>query len=82
MYLGIGSLVSLAMLVLFIEELFRDEKDRESGATDKRDSDESDNLLTKSESACSSASGFADQSTEKWVRNLKYDSLNKYVKDW
>jgi MFS family permease len=82
MYLGIGSLVSLAMLVLFIAELFRDEKDRESGATDKRDSDESDNLLTKSESACSSASGFADQSTEKWVRNLKYDSLNKYVKDW
>ena len=75
LYLCMALLVSLGMLVLFLAELCRSEKEQPIN-------NEESHLLTKSDSACSSASAFADHSTERWCRNIKYDSLNKYVKDW
>lgn len=82
MYFTSGCLVFVGMVILSLAELCRDQKNNESHEKEKPDYQESSSLLEKSESACSSASGFADKSTETWVRNLKYDSLNKYVKDW
>lgn len=74
LYLGMAILVSLGMIVLLLAELCTKEEEGNI--------DESSHLLVKSESACSSSSAFADHSTERWCKNLKYDSLNKYVKDW
>jgi MFS family permease len=75
LYLGMGVLVFIGMIVLSIAEACK--SDQESS-----ENDESNHLLVKSDSACSSSSAFADVSTERWCKNLKYDSLNKYVKDW
>ena len=79
MYLGMAALVFLGMVILLIAESCSTEKhfiDNECS------SDESEHLLRKSDSACSASSAFADEQTQQWVRNLKYDSLNKYTKDW
>ena len=81
LYFSIAVLVSLGMVVLFVAEFYSDDKPKRSEST-YGETNESNGLLVKSESACSSASAFADHSTEQYLRNLKYDSLNKYVKDW
>jgi MFS family permease len=81
LYLGMAVLVSLGMIILLLAESCRKDILEMKESTNQCDS-ESNHLLVKSDSACSSASAFADHSTERWARNLKYDSLNKYVKDW
>lgn len=82
LYTGMAGTVGLGCLVLILAESCNKPISEQPDEIEKSDSDESNHLMTKSESACSSASAFADQSTEKWVRSIKYDSLNKYVKDW
>ena len=76
-------IVGFGCVVLFLAEICldpptgdtKDDDDEESGL------DESTNLV-KSESACSGSS-YADRAAENFMKkNLKYDSLNKYVKDW
>lgn len=82
LYFSMSVLVFLGMVVLASAEFCRNEKHQWNESTYRCEPSESNNLLVKSESACSSASAFADHSTERYLRNLKYDSLNKYVKDW
>ena len=76
MYGAMASIVFVGMLVLILAEINNGVNDV-SADKDEIKSGECDHLV-KSESVCSSGSAFADQSTEKWVRTLKYDSLSKY----
>mmetsp|Transcript_6010 Transcript_6010/g.9309 ORF Transcript_6010/g.9309 Transcript_6010/m.9309 type:complete len:623 (+) Transcript_6010:68-1936(+) len=85
MFYVMAIIVGLGTVVLLIAEIClgapkRDNDDEENNNNNNPDG-ESTNLI-KSESACSSGS-YADRATENFMRkNLKYDSLNKYVKDW
>jgi len=86
MFRVMALIVSSGITVLLAAELFGDKEHRQSD-TDRPDTKEEGGFgehcyLIKSESCASSASAFADHSTERYIRNLKYDSLNKYVKDW
>lgn len=84
MFSVMAGLVSLGIIVLALAESFHDNERKETGNTEeisRESSGEYCNLI-KSESCASSASAFADQSTERYIRNLKYDSLTKYTKDW
>ncbi|KAL7539223.1 hypothetical protein ACHAXR_009962, partial [Thalassiosira sp. AJA248-18] len=80
-----GAIVSVGIIVLLFAECFHDEECQETNKEEGGEDDDhfSENCrLVKSESCASSASAFADTSTEKYLKSLKYDSLNKYVKDW
>jgi len=75
MYRTIAALVSLGLLALTAAEMKHDREDcRASGGEAER--------LVKSASCSSSTSAFADESTEVYLKKLKYDSLQKYTKDW
>ena len=76
MYGVMASTVFAGMVVLLLAEVcVKGEEPAASAAEEESEPGEEDRLV-RSESA------FADKSTEKWVRNLKYDSLTRYVKDW
>ena len=82
MFYVMATIVALGTVVLLIAEICLGATKRESSEGGNNDPDEESTNLIKSESACSSGS-YADRATEKFMRrNLKYDSLNKYVKDW
>ncbi len=74
-----GIIVSVGLLVLCRKS--RRTVDTSQEGRETRSSSE-DSHLMKSESCSSSASAFADDSTEVYIKKLKYDSMNKYVKDW
>lgn len=83
MFYVMAIIVGLGTLVLLIAEicLGAPKRDNDNEENSNNQGDETTNLI-KSESACSSGS-YADRATENFMRkNLKYDSLNKYVKDW
>lgn len=76
----------IGLVVLLLAELFHEKespgtKNEIADAVEERVSDESCCLI-KSDSLASSSSDFADGLTEGYMRKLKYDSLQKYVKDW
>lgn len=71
-----GVIISIGLLTLFRKWSRGVEEERESRSSSE------DSHLMKSESCSSSASAFADDSTEVYINKLKYDSMNKYVKDW
>ena len=75
-----GIFVSVGLLVLCRKS--RRTVDTSQEGRETRSSSEEDSHLMKSESCSSSASAFADDSTEVYIKRLKYDSMNKYVKDW
>lgn len=80
MFRVMAGIVSVGMMVFLLAERFCD-KAHIMDATKEKEEDEACHLV-KSESAASSASAFADVETERYIKNLKYDSLNKWVKDW
>jgi len=80
MFRVMAGIVSVGMMMFLLAERFCD-KTHIMDATKEKDEDETCHLV-KSESAASSASAFADVETERYIKNLKYDSLNKWVKDW
>uniref|UniRef100_A0A7S2PIT9 Major facilitator superfamily associated domain-containing protein n=1 Tax=Skeletonema marinoi TaxID=267567 RepID=A0A7S2PIT9_9STRA len=83
MFYVMATIVALGTVVLLIAEicLGAPKRENEGGSSYNNPDEESTNLI-KSESACSSGS-YGDRATESFMRkNLKYDSLNKYVKDW
>lgn len=85
MFYVMATIVALGTAVLFAAEICLDAPNKRDNGKDENGSnnnaDERTNLI-KSESACSSGS-YADRATESFMKkNLKYDSLNKYVKDW
>jgi len=84
MFRTMALIVSIGITVLLMAELFSEKPTNDPEVCDKKERcrfDEQCNLI-KSDSCASSASEFADHSTERYIKNLKYDSLNKYVKDW
>ena len=77
---------SIGCVVLLVAELFHEKerprsKNERLDALEEKESDESCGLI-KSDSLASSGSDFADGLTEGYLKKLKYDSLQKYVKDW
>jgi len=81
MFRVMAAIVSIGVTVYLLAELFCDKAHLETDTVDRSESDENCHLI-KSDSCASSASAFADKETERYIRNLKYDSLNKYVTDW
>ncbi|KAL7492377.1 hypothetical protein ACHAWT_003901 [Skeletonema menzelii] len=83
MFYVMATIVALGTVVLLIAEICLGAPKADNGNEGGNNSpDEESTNLIKSESACSSGS-YADRATENFMRkNLKYDSLNKYVKDW
>eukprot|EP00581_Thalassiosira_minuscula_P012110 CAMPEP_0183712744 /NCGR_PEP_ID=MMETSP0737-20130205/7809_1 /TAXON_ID=385413 /ORGANISM="Thalassiosira miniscula, Strain CCMP1093" /LENGTH=445 /DNA_ID=CAMNT_0025941423 /DNA_START=563 /DNA_END=1900 /DNA_ORIENTATION=+ len=80
MFRVMAAIVSVGVIVYALAELFCDKTEQEAPTETKSESCH----LTKSDSCASSASAFADNETERYIRKMKYDSLNKYVqnKDW
>jgi len=82
MFYVMATIVALGTVVLLIAEICLGAPKRENDGGNNNNPDEESTNLIKSESACSSGS-YGDRATESFMRkNLKYDSLNKYVKDW
>lgn len=79
MFRAMAAIVALGIVVNLLAERFCERVFLDSKL--EGDSDENSHLI-KSESGNSCGSAFADKSTERFMRSLKYDSLNKYVKDW
>lgn len=79
-----GIVISVGLLVIICQKsrkrLFVDTAPSEE--RESRSNSEDSHLMKSSESCSSSASAFADDSTEVYIKRLKYDSMNKYVKDW
>lgn len=80
MFRVMAAIVSIGLAVLLLAEISYAKEQSRNGTPE---GDEHCHLI-KSESAASTGSAFADTSTERYIRSLKYDSLgkNKYVKDW
>lgn len=84
-----GIIISVGLVSLLLSEFFCrksqgniiDSAQQHYEESESRSSSENWHLI-KSESCSSSASAFADDSTEVYIKRLKYDSMNKYVKDW
>ena len=76
-----GIIVSVGFFVLCRKSRRTVDTSQSQEGRETRSSSE-DSHLMKSESCSSSASAFADDSTEVYIKRLKYDSMNKYVKDW
>ena len=74
MYRAMAAIVCVGISVLFLAELTHDKQEHQ----EKSESNEN-RLLIKSSSSASAASDFADASTERYMKKLKYDSLNKYA---
>jgi hypothetical protein len=77
---------SIGLVVALMAELFCDKelpqnKNESPNALEGKLPDELCPLI-KSNSLASTGSDFADHLTEGYIRKLKYDSLQKYVKDW
>ena len=86
MFQVMATIVGIGCVVLFLAEICLETPTKRGGEEGEncgnKGADESTSLLVKSDSACSGSS-YADKATENFMRkNLKYDSLNKYVKDW
>jgi hypothetical protein len=84
-----GIIISVGLVSLLINEFFCRKSQRNVIDSAQQHHEESESRsssehwhLIKSESCSSSASAFADDSTEVYIKRLKYDSMNKYVKDW
>ncbi|KAL3808892.1 hypothetical protein ACHAXA_005103 [Cyclostephanos tholiformis] len=77
---SIGLVVALVAELFCDKELSQNENESPTGLEGKLP----DELcpLIKSDSLISTGSEFADEITEGYMRKLKYDSLQKYVKDW
>ena len=85
MFRFMAVIVSIGIAVLLIAECLHDEDEEADKEESDKPAGENSHLtqgLSKSESCASNASAFADDSAERYMRNIKYDSLNKYVKDW
>ncbi|KAL7451852.1 hypothetical protein ACHAWC_003628 [Mediolabrus comicus] len=82
MFDAMALVVGFGCVVLFLAEICLDPPTGDSKDDEEENGlDESTNLV-KSDSACSGSS-YADRAAENFMKkNLKYDSLNKYVKDW
>lgn len=80
MFRVMAAIVTLGLLVLLQAECLYEEKE-EQDETEKKENNE---VTNEKCSLIKSPSAFADDSTERYLRSLKYDSLgkNKYVKDW
>ena len=77
-----GIIISVGLLVIICRKSRRRFDNAPSDERESRSSSEDSHLMKSSESCSSSASAFADDSTEVYIKRLKYDSMNKYVKDW
>jgi MFS family permease len=74
MYRAMAAIVCVGISVLFLAELTHDKQEHQENSESNENS-----LLIKSSSSASAASDFADASTERYMKKLKYDSLNKYA---
>jgi len=79
MFRAMAAIVAIGVIVYLLAERFCAQTFRDSDLVVQSDEN---NHLIKSESGNSCGSAFADKETERFMRSLKYDSLNKYVKDW
>jgi hypothetical protein len=81
-YRVMGAIISIGVIILLVGDFFCRKSRITESAQEESESSSEESHLMKSESCSSSASAFADDSTEVYIKRLKYDSMNKYVKDW
>ncbi|KAL7554565.1 hypothetical protein ACHAWF_019033 [Thalassiosira exigua] len=90
MFRLMAAIVSFGVVVLLLAEILHDRRreKKESVSQEsnrRRGTKEPVSQNSNDEEHChltSSDSYFADESTERYMTKLKYDSLGKYVKDW